>query len=86
MFLAKQTFVITYCLFVPNSHPICYLPLMNQFNVHLFLTISHLPIINYLVKFYNTISCELSETTNLKKILIAFRTVFTQNEVSLSNY
>ena len=48
---------------VPNSHPICYLPLMNQFTVHLFLTISHLQIINCLVKFYNTNSCELSETT-----------------------
>ena len=65
MFLAKQIFVITYCLFVPNSDPICYLPLMNQFIVHLFLTISHLQTINCLVKFYNTNSCELSETTNL---------------------
>ena len=79
MFLAKQSFVITYCLFVPNSYPICYLPLMNQFTVYLFLTISHLQIINCLVKFYDTNSCELSETTNLEKIRIDFKTVFTQN-------
>ena len=86
MFSAKETCVITYCLFVPNSDAICYLPIMNEFSVHLFQIISHLQIIICLVRFYDTNSCELSETMNLEKILISLRKVSTQNEVSLFNY